>query len=216
MQQQPFYDPNQPQYQQQQPPVYGQPQYYPPQPMAGQPVVYHQGAQPAHYDGHHDLEHHNTHDTAPHHNQKKIKAKPYRNRNFVFVILTLLIIIAITILSQRWFVSLAGGIFPSVNLWFLLMSKNSKISFLRCRVCVVYVWFGFEAFWQGVQLILLIVGGAFTAASGSGQGIAVFAIAFVLVLIQLCQGITYCQYVSVLTGKYWDKIHQNQGYSRAH
>ena len=92
--------------------------------------------------------------------------KSLKKKNLFFVLASILMVVTFTILSKQWS-NLAAGLYTYINLWFLLMKKDTKISFLRCRVCLVYVWFGFIAFWNILYLILLLVGTGAAIASES-------------------------------------------------
>jgi len=106
------------------------------------------------------------------------------------------------------------------------MKKESKISFLRCRHCLVYVWFGFILFFQILSLILIFLATAVVGSVDAGSPdtdesdaelrkfYATVGLAVAIVLIQMFQGITYVQYVKKSAEKYWDRIHEH--YTRHH
>ncbi|CDW87471.1 UNKNOWN [Stylonychia lemnae] len=203
--QQPIYDPN---FQQHQQPVqYGQP-------YQGQPVY--QQQYPPTIDPHHPPHHH--HDDHHHHkSEHKVKTKHQRRRNLAMCIVNVAIIIAFTILSKNWS-TMFYGLFTYINIAFIFMKKDSKVSFLRCRVCLVFVWFGIIVFIDILALIFLFVGGAIVSAVGGSEGTklaGVFVgIQAAVIIIQIIHGITYVKYVQICTEKYWDRIHH--GYTRHH
>ena len=81
----------------------------------------------------------------PHSTRPKVSVKTEKKVNKVFAFLSAAIIIGFFLYTLQ-ISTLFSGIFTFLNVWFLLAKKESKISFLRCRVCCVYVWFGFIIF----------------------------------------------------------------------
>ena len=164
-------------------------------------------------------------------NKPKISTKAQKRVNQVFVGLSLGMVLYTLISTGDWTV-IPKSFWLLLNVYFLIVKKDAKISFLRCRVCLVYVFFGFVAFGNLLIFLIAVAFGAVNEAAedlngqtwvdadgntqtvdyDAGTGRTVVLILLVAVFISLGQGISWVVYTCKLTEKHWDRIHN--GYSR--
>ncbi len=105
-----------------------------------------------------------------HHLHKDRHHTGTRITNLVFVLLSLIFAIGFQILIGGDIVSFfLLNAWVITNLVFIFLPDHSLINFLKCRVCVVYVLFGFIVVWQVIVLLGLTAVSAATAAASSAN-----------------------------------------------
>ena len=104
-----------------------------------------------------------------------------------------------------------------MNIVMFFLPHEKLISFLKCRVCLVYIFFAFIGCLQIFVLLALAalsatVAAADASASSQGQDVdtgsaqAMLWVLILLVAIQLSQGITWVLYTNKLAEIYWNEL----------
>ena len=117
-----------------------------------------------------------------------------------------------------WWSAIASNSWLILNIIFHVLPHHQLVSFLKCRVCLVYVWFGIQAFFGVLALILV----AAAVSTGSATTVdtttynSYIIVASLIVVLNFVQGISWVCLTSRLAREHHEELSHHGGYKSHH
>ena len=110
-----------------------------------------------------------------------------------------------------WFFMLNS--YTIINLAFHCSGKHSQIGFVKCRICLNYVWFAIIGIYE-IYVIIILIEGLAASSNNYGSTASTGLIGFFLVsiILDFVQGLTFL----VLTSKLANVYHGELGHDSYH
>ena len=123
-----------------------------------------------------------------------------------------------------WWSAIASNSWLILNIVFHVLPHHQLVSFLKCRVCLVYVWFGIQAFFGILALILVAAAYAIDAAVSTGFASpdatntynSYIIVASFIVVLNFVQGISWVCLTSRLAREHHEELSHHGGYKSHH
>ena len=123
-----------------------------------------------------------------------------------------------------WWSAIASNSWLILNIVFHVLPHHQLVSFLKCRVCLVYVWFGIQAFFGILALILVanVYAGGNNLSTGYASPDATntynsyIIVASLIVVLNFVQGISWVCLTSRLAREHHEELSHHGGYKSHH
>ena len=119
-----------------------------------------------------------------------------------------------------WWSALLSNSWLILNLIFHVLPHHQLISFLKCRVCLVYIWFGLQLFVDIIAIILVSISGAIdgvvpTGVENSEIDTYIIVASFIIVL-SIVQGISWVCLTSRLAREHHEELFHHNEFKHHH